>query len=70
MSNCYLVDTDIIIYWLKDIFPQINKKIKKIENDKTEFEQIMNYSQMYRIIKKEETISKYIYIYRNLQAIS
>jgi len=32
MSDCYLVDTDIIIYWLKDTYPQIKKKIEKIED--------------------------------------
>lgn len=31
MSDYYLVDTDIIIYWLKDKYPQIKKKIEKIE---------------------------------------
>lgn len=33
MSNNYLIDTDIIIYWLNDTYSQINKKIEKIEDD-------------------------------------
>lgn len=29
----YLLDTDIIIYWLKDAFPKIREKINDITND-------------------------------------
>ncbi len=32
MSDSYLIDTDIIIYWLKNKYPQINEKIEKIED--------------------------------------
>jgi tRNA(fMet)-specific endonuclease VapC len=31
-NNYYLIDTDIIIYWLKDKFQSINKKFIEIEN--------------------------------------
>lgn len=30
----FLVDTDIIIYWLNNKFPSINAKIKSIDDDK------------------------------------
>jgi tRNA(fMet)-specific endonuclease VapC len=33
VSASYLLDTDIIIYWLKNKFPKINQKIKKIDGD-------------------------------------
>ena len=29
----YLLDTDIIIYWLKDTYPNIQDKISKVDND-------------------------------------
>jgi len=32
--DAYLLDTDIVIYWLKDKFPQINKKILSISEDR------------------------------------
>ncbi len=32
MIDRYLVDTDTIIYWLKDIYPQINVKFNQIED--------------------------------------
>ncbi len=32
MSTKYLLDTDIIIYWLKGIYPQIDKKIKELSS--------------------------------------
>lgn len=31
MDKNYLLDTDIVIYWLKNKFPKINEKIKKID---------------------------------------
>lgn len=31
--NTYLIDTDIIIYWLKNKYPKINRKIKKIDEE-------------------------------------
>jgi tRNA(fMet)-specific endonuclease VapC len=31
MNESYLLDTDIIIYWLKNTFPRINEKIEKLE---------------------------------------
>jgi tRNA(fMet)-specific endonuclease VapC len=34
MSDGYLIDTDIIIYWLKGIYPQIKEKIACIEVDR------------------------------------
>ncbi len=36
MSDHYLIDTDIIIYWLKDTYPKIKDKIgqSKQELDK------------------------------------
>ena len=33
MKDCYLIDTDVIIYWLKGIYPQINEKIEIIKDD-------------------------------------
>lgn len=34
MSDCYLIDTDIIIYWLKDKYPKIKERIEKIEDSR------------------------------------
>jgi tRNA(fMet)-specific endonuclease VapC len=31
INNLYLIDTDIIIYWLKNRFPSINKKFTTLE---------------------------------------
>jgi len=31
--KAYLLDTDIVIYWLKNKYPEINKKIKKIDEE-------------------------------------
>jgi tRNA(fMet)-specific endonuclease VapC len=30
----YLLDTDIVIYWLKNKYPKINKKMKKIDEER------------------------------------
>lgn len=32
--KAYLLDTDIVIYWLKNKYPEINKKIKKIDEER------------------------------------
>jgi tRNA(fMet)-specific endonuclease VapC len=32
--KAYLLDTDIVIYWLKNKYPGINKKIKKIDEER------------------------------------
>ncbi len=34
MNDCYLIDTDILIYWLKGKYPQIKEKIAGIEVDR------------------------------------
>jgi len=31
--KAYLLDTDIVIYWLKNKYPEINKEIKKIDEE-------------------------------------
>lgn len=33
MDKFYLLDTDIIIYWLKNKYPKINQKIKALSNE-------------------------------------
>lgn len=33
MNKNYLLDTDIVIYWLKNKYPKINQKIIKINED-------------------------------------
>jgi len=33
-GKTYLLDTDIVIYWLKNKYPKINKKIKKIDDER------------------------------------
>ncbi len=33
-ENNFLVDTDIIIYWLNDKYPQIDRKIRTVGDDK------------------------------------
>lgn len=33
MNKNYLLDTDIVIYWLKNKYPNINQKINKINDD-------------------------------------
>ena len=33
MNDCHLIETDIIIYWLKGKYQQINEKIERIEDD-------------------------------------
>jgi tRNA(fMet)-specific endonuclease VapC len=32
-KQAYLLDTDIVIYWLKNQYPKINKEIKKIDEE-------------------------------------
>jgi len=32
-GKAYLLDTDIVIYWLKNKYPKINKKIKRIDDE-------------------------------------
>ena len=29
MNDCYLVDTDIIIYWLTSKYPQVDHRMKQ-----------------------------------------
>jgi tRNA(fMet)-specific endonuclease VapC len=33
-GKTYLLDTDIVIYWLKNKYPKINKKIKRIDDER------------------------------------
>lgn len=33
MNDIYLLDTDIVIYWLKNKFPKINQRIKETSDD-------------------------------------
>ena len=55
--QAYLLDTDHVIYWLKDKYPKINKKIKKIEDERIFISSITVaelYFGAYNSTKKEE----------------
>jgi tRNA(fMet)-specific endonuclease VapC len=55
--KAYLLDSDIVIYWLKNKYPGINKKIKKIDEDRIFISSITVaelYFGAYNSAKKEE----------------
>jgi tRNA(fMet)-specific endonuclease VapC len=45
-SKAYLLDTDIVIYWLRNKYPRIDKKIKKI-NEKRIFISSITVAELY-----------------------
>lgn len=60
MDKFYLLDTDIIIYWLKNKYPKINQKINAISNEYIFISSIAVaelYFGAYNSTKKEENIS-------------
>jgi len=60
MNENYLLDTDIVIYWLKNKFPKIDRKINEISDDNIFISSITVaelYFGAYNSSKKEENIS-------------
>ncbi|MCK4765312.1 MAG: PIN domain-containing protein [Candidatus Aminicenantes bacterium] len=54
------LDTDIVIYWLKNIFPKINQKIEKINDERIFLSSITAaelYFGAYNSARKDENIS-------------
>ncbi len=60
MNEHYLLDTDIVIYWLKNKFPKIDRKINESSDDNIFISSITVaelYFGAYNSSKKEENIS-------------